>query len=98
MAAIAIYITRMLFNLKEKTSGQFPISPFVGSYIFGSVNMLAAASAILPSLFFGRKPILLVGQISMGVCMLAAGYCIVNEYYLTSYFVLMAFVISFQLS
>jgi hypothetical protein len=61
VAAIAIYITRMLFNLKEKTSGQFPISPQVGSYIFGIVNMTAAASAIIPSLFFGRKSILLVG-------------------------------------
>jgi hypothetical protein len=61
MAAIAIYITRMLFNLREKTNGQFPISPFVGSYVFGVVNMTAAAAAIFPSLYYGRKPILLVG-------------------------------------
>lgn len=98
VSVICIYLTRMLFNLQEKSQGKFPISPFVGSYIFGTVNLAAATTAIVPSLYYGRKPILLWGQLTMGVCMLLTGYCIVQELYLASFFILMVFVVSFQLS
>lgn len=68
--AVNIYANRLLENLKEVSDGQFPITPAVGTYIIGFANFGGAFLAIFPVMFFGRKTLLLAGQIGMAVSLI----------------------------
>jgi hypothetical protein len=95
--AINIYATRLLLNLQDSTDGQFPVSPKTGTYLIGVSNCLFALLAFFPVTYLGRKTSFLYGQFSMGLCIGAVGLCIVKEYYLLSYFLLVTFIACFQL-
>ena len=57
----SVYATRILMNIRDETDGAFPISPFVGAYIIGIANALAAFASQFPVYFLGRKTLFFFG-------------------------------------
>ena len=71
--AVNVYASRLLVSMDEATGGNFPVSPLVGANIMGFVNIFGAALVILPVTFMGRKPIFVIGQGTMSLCLFFCG-------------------------
>ena len=67
----------MLENIQTISEGSFPITPLGGTYILGVTNALSATLAYFAIERFGRRTLLIFGQLSMGACMVLGGISVV---------------------
>ena len=74
-----MYFNRMLDNLDEKTGGDFPISPLMGTYCIGFACAIFAFLAVIVMKYFGRRTIYIAGCFLMGLSHVVAGFTLLNE-------------------
>jgi len=92
--AINIYANRMLVQMTEQ-AGSFPLTPLQGTYVLGAVNGVTSVLAVACISFFGRKPILYVGQFAMGFFMMLCGVSVMYEENMMSFIAINFFIASF---
>ena len=90
------YTLRLLVLIADKSNGQFPITPKAGAYICAFMQGFAALLAFFPLGHFGRKTILMTGQLGMSISFLVCGIGIVMEWYTITFICLLLFIFFFQ--
>ena len=90
------YANRLVVSMNESSDGEFPISPLAATYIMGVMQAVGAMFAYLPITYFGRKPILMFGQLSMAICWFICGLGLILEWYITVFVCLLLFIFFFQ--
>lgn len=74
--AILIYSTRLLLDLQKQTESKFPVSPILGTCLIGVIMFVAGIIPLWSLERFGRKSLMLFGQILMGACFVSSAICI----------------------
>ena len=68
----------------------------LGTFLIGIANLISSLLSIFTLNKFGRKTLLLTGQILMGICMVAAGLTLHYKSYLASFILILLFICSFN--
>ena len=89
--AVLVYVTQLLITMKEKTEGDFPISPVLGSFIASMINLVGCVFALLPMSFLGRKTIFQMGYGIMSISLFVVGCAYYKEWYLTVFLAVCVF-------
>ena len=79
----------------EKQGGGFGITPLEGTYIIGAANAVFAIIALGVISCLGRRPIYIIGQLSMAVVLFICGLSVHNEWNLLSFPCINAFLACF---
>ena len=78
--------------------GSFPLTPLQGTYLIGAANAFGALLAVTYVGSVGRRPIFIAGQFFMGLWLFICGLSVMNSWNLTSYIMIILFILAFQLS
>lgn len=89
---INAYATRLLLKLQAETNGSFPVKPLWGTYLLGFANFFWAFVALFTLNRFGRKTLLLFGQLGMTITLLIVGILLLTKHYITAYIFILLFV------
>lgn len=85
--------------MAEQSSGSdFPITPIQGTLIVGISN---AAGGLFPLFYAGRiglKTVLTLGHLAMAICLFMIGLSVQQQWDMTSFILIVVFIISYQLS
>ena len=92
------FATSILRILRDETNGQFPVSPRNGAFIIGITNLVFAILSVLTINKFGRRTILLYGQLFMTVANALIGVFKVTKLYIPCFIFMLVFIAIFQLS
>lgn len=92
---VNIFATTLLQVLKDATNGQFPVTPKIGAFIIGLVNLIFAALSVIPINYFGRRPLLIFGQVFMAISHLLIGIFYITEQYLALFIFILVFIMVF---
>lgn len=84
--------------MEEQGGGDFPLTPLEGTYVIGVSNAFFACIALFIITYFGRRPIFVIGQISMAVSLIFCGVAIQQGWNLTSFIMLCVFIACYQMS
>ena len=95
ISGVVPYTSRLLVSMAESSNGEFPISPLVGALIMGFMQAFGALFAYIPIRFFGRKSILMFGQLTMALSFGVAGLGLVMKWYITAFVCLLLFIFFF---
>lgn len=79
-----------------KKKGAISITAKQGSYIVGTVSFIGSILAPIPLSMFGRKTLLIWGQVVMGISLLFVGYFQLMEYTIPLILGICVFIIAFQ--
>jgi MFS family permease len=60
-------------------------------------NTVSSLISIFTLVRFGRKTLLMFGQVVMGVCCIAAGLCLIFKAYIWTYILILAFIFAFSI-
>lgn len=99
VSPIIMYAGRLLeiYNDEAKEQGtEFPISPLAGSMIIGLTSSAGTVLAFFLISYFGRRTLLVMGQIGVAVPLFAAGFCLMYQYAMTSFILICAFIFIYQ--
>ena len=80
-----MYCNRMLALINEQTDGAFPVSPLAGTFTVGAIQAFGATFGILLLVLMGRKTILILGQLTMGLSAIILATSLLKEWYLLSF-------------
>ena len=84
-------------KLQAETNGTFEVKPLWGTYLLGFANFFWAFVALFTLNRFGRKTLLLFGQLGMTVTLLIVGILLLTKHYVTAYIFILLFVGCFQI-
>ena len=79
----------------EEQGGGFGISPLQGTYIIGASNGVFALLALGVISCLGRRPIYILGQLSMATVLFICGLSVYNSWNLLSFICVNAFIMCF---
>merc|ERR1719469_696197 len=82
----------------EEQGGGFPLTPIQGTYVIGASNAIAAILAIGTIQMFGRRSILICGQLSMALCLFVCGLSVLNEWNITAFVMINLLITAYHLS
>ena len=85
----------MLVNLDEKTGGDFPISPLMGTYFLGIACCIFAFLGVVVIKYFGRRTIYIVGCFAMGLSHVVAGFALLKNMYLIGFSCIILYIVFF---
>ena len=69
-ASVIIYSNSIFQRINENGGN---LDPALGSIIIGSLNFFGALIAIFPVSYFGRKTLLIIGNLAMSISLFALG-------------------------
>lgn len=89
-----IYSNTIFGEMKKK--GAISITAKQGSYIVGTVSFIGSILAPIPLSMFGRRTLLIWGQITMGISLLFVGVFQLLDMTIPLILGICAFIIAFQ--
>ena len=99
VSPIIMYAGRLIERFNEEAAllgTEFPISPLAGSMIIGLTSSASTILAYYLISYFGRRTLLVSGQIGVALPLFAAGVCLIYEYAITSFILICSFIFVYQ--
>jgi len=72
------------------------LTPVQGGYLIGATNAVGAALVVIWIERIGRKPLLIAGHLFMSIFLFFCGLAIQNQWNMTSFIMILLFLLAFQ--
>ena len=92
---IMVYVNRLLVQMKEQSSGEFPIDPVTGGFLIGLTLAITGYFPMFYAQRVGRKSIYIFGHLVMALSLLSVGICLNQENGLGAFISICTFTIGY---